>query len=219
MCVAVKRLRRQPHISCVRLAASPPKSQRGSRKRRGSKARYSDIVRIDFRRVVTNSPRVSELVWFAAHTKPRREKKLSEFCDRQGFAVTLPQYKSVHRYRGKTVTFQKPLFPGYVFLQLLPTQAATVRQNEHVANLLDVYDQATFARQLGEILAALEANLEVRLAPQIEAGQRVRIRSGPLQGIEGLVESRSGPTTVYLRLDFINQAAAVRLSATELELS
>jgi transcription antitermination factor NusG len=219
MCVAVKRLRRQPHNSCVRLAGSPLKSQRGRQKRRACPAQYSGILRIDFRRVVTNSPRVSELVWFVAHTKPRREKKLSEFCDRQGFAVTLPQYKSVHRYRGKTVTFHKPLFPGYVFLELLPSQAATVRQNEHVANLLDVFDQATFARQLGEILAALEANLEVRLAPQIEAGQRVRIRSGPLQGIEGLVESRSGATTVYLRLDFINQAAAVRLSATELELS
>jgi transcription antitermination factor NusG len=161
---------------------------------------------------------VSELLWFVAHTKPRREKKLVEYCERQGYAVTLPCYQSAHKYRGKSVVFQKPLFPGYVFLQLQQSEAPTVRQNDLVANLLDVYDQVTFARQLGEILVALESDLEVRLAPNIETGTRVRIRSGPLQGIEGLVESRSGRTTVILRLDFINQAAAVKMAADTLEL-
>jgi transcription antitermination factor NusG len=160
---------------------------------------------------------VSELLWFVAHTKPRQEKKLVEYCQRQGFAVTLPCYQSAHKYRGKSVLFQKPLFPGYVFLQLHPHESRSVRQSDHVANLLDVYDQATFARQLREILLALESGLEVRLAPNIEAGTRVCIRSGPLQGIEGLVESRQGRTTVILRLDFINQAAAVKLEADILE--
>jgi transcription antitermination factor NusG len=161
---------------------------------------------------------MSEPLWFVAHTKPRREKKLVEYCAQHELSVTLPCYDSPHKYRGKTVVFRKPLFPGYVFLQLLPTQAGLVRQSDHVANLLDVFDQATFAGQLQEILAALEAGFEVRLAPNIEAGTRVRIRSGPLQGVEGLVESRSGLTTVILRLDFINQAAAVKLEADMLEL-
>lgn len=160
----------------------------------------------------------SELLWFVAHTKPRREKKLVEHCARHALRATLPCYGSSHKYRGKTVSFRKPLFPGYVFLQLLPTQTALIRQNDNVANLLDVFDQATFARQLQEILAALDSGLEVRLAPDITTGTRVRIRSGPLQGVEGLVESRSGPTTVILRLDFINQAAAVKLTADQLEL-
>lgn len=162
---------------------------------------------------------MSELLWFAAHTKPRREKKLVEYCERQGFAATLPSYRSAHKYRGKSVVFEKPLFPGYVFLQLLPTDAGTVRQNDHVANLLEVFDQPTFARQLQEILVALESDLEVRLAPTIASGTRVRIRTGPLQGIEGLVESRQGRVTVILRLDFINQAAAVKMDADMLELA
>lgn len=160
---------------------------------------------------------MSELLWFVAHTKPRREKKLVEFCERQGIAATLPCYASAHKYRGKSVVFQKPLFPGYVFLQLRAAEISTVRQNDHVANLLEVFDQATFARQLYEILRALESGLEVRLAPAIESGTRVRIRSGPLQGVEGLVEYRQGHTTVILRLDFINQAAAIRMTVDELE--
>ena len=140
-----------------------------------------------------------------------------DFCERQGIATTLPCYLSAHKYRGKTVKFQKPLFPGYVFLQLRAAEIAAVRQNDHVANLLEVFDQATFARQLFEILRAVESGLEVRVAPAIESGARVRIRSGPLQGVEGLVEYRQGHTTVILRLDFINQAAAVHMSVEELE--
>ena len=161
---------------------------------------------------------MSELLWAVAHTRPRREKKLVEYCQRHGFAVTLPCYDSAHKYRGKTVVFRKPLFPGYVFLQLQKEHYSSVHQNDNVANLLEVFDQETFARQLQEILAALESKMEVRLAPSIGAGTRVRIRSGALQGVEGWVEQRHGMSTVLLRLDFINQAAAVKITADQLEL-
>ncbi len=160
---------------------------------------------------------MSDLSWFVAHTKPRCEKKLVDYCQRQEFAVTLPCLASAHKYRGKTVVFQKPLFPGYVFLQLLPPQASTIRQNDLVANLLNVFDQETFARQLQEITQALAAGVEVRLAPSIGVGTRVRIKAGPLQGLEGWVEQRYGATTVLLRLEFINQAAAVKVEADMLE--
>jgi hypothetical protein len=42
---------------------------------------------------------------------------------------------------------------------------------------------------------------------------RVRIKAGPLQGLEGWVEKRQGMTMVLLRIDFINQAAAVKIDA------
>ena len=162
---------------------------------------------------------MSDLQWFVAHTKPRREKKLKQYCDSEGFPATLPCYRTVHKYRGKTVTFEKPLFPGYLFIQLLSEQRQTVRQNDHVANLLVVHDQELFIRQLGEILTALDTDLEVYLAPQIGTGSRVTVKSGPLRGMEGWVEERYGMTTVLLRLDFIGQAAAVKVQADELELS
>ena len=100
---------------------------------------------------------MSDLLWFVAHTKPRREKKLVEYCARQGLAATLPCFASAHKYRGKTVVFQKPLFPGYVFLQLDPAQKSSVRQNDHVANLLEVFDQETVTRQLAAQILRDEA--------------------------------------------------------------
>ena len=118
---------------------------------------------------------MSELLWYVAHTKPRCEKKLANFCERERFSFALPCYDSARKYRGKSVVFHKPLFPGYVFLQLHKLNVSTVQQNDHVANLLEVFDQATLARQLREILAALESGLVVQVAPDIGEGSRVAI--------------------------------------------
>lgn len=161
---------------------------------------------------------MSDLLWFVAHTRPRCEKKLVQYCEREGLATTLPCYRSVRKYRGKKVVFHKPLFPGYVFLELHPTERQTVYQSDYVANLLDVPDQAEFAAQLHDIIEALDTELEVRLAPTIGPGMKVRIKSGPLQGMAAWVESRRGMTEALLRLDFIGQAAAIRVDATQLEL-
>ncbi len=160
---------------------------------------------------------MEETLWYVAHTRPRCEKKLADFCKREGYAMTLPLYKSVKKYRGKVVTFHKPLFPGYIFLQLQFPQRQKVYQSDYVANLLDVPNQAEFAKQLEDILLSLELDVEVRLAQTIGPGTKVLIKSGPLRGMEGWVENRSGPTVVLLRLDFIGQAAAVKIDASQLE--
>ena len=157
-------------------------------------------------------------MWCVAHTRPRCEKKLVQYCEREGLSTTLPVYRVAHKYRGKTVEFHKPLFPGYVFLRIEPSDRNKVLQSDHVANLLEVNDQKLFEHQLGDILRALETNLEIRLAPAIGEGMRVKIKYGPLRGTEGWVEKRSGASVVLLRLDFIGKAAAIKLEATELEL-
>jgi len=97
--------------------------------------------------------------------------------------------------------------------------AALARIKSTSERPLMVHDQDLFIRQLGDILAALSTELEGYLAPQIGAGSRVTVKSGPLRGMEGWVEERYGMTTVPLRLDFIGQAAAVKMQADELELS
>lgn len=161
---------------------------------------------------------MSELLWFVAHVRPRCEKKLVEHCGREGLSTTLPVYKTAHKYRGKTAVFTKPLFPGYVFLKLFTEQRQKVYQSDYVANLLDVPDQQVFEEQLGEILTALDTELEIQLCPTIGIGTKVKIVNGPLRGMEGWVEDRFGMSIVLLRLEFIGQAAAIKVEATDLEL-
>jgi len=157
------------------------------------------------------------VAWFVAHARPRCEKKVVQYCGDLGIDTTLPCYRSVRKYRGKTVHFEKPLFPGYVFLKALPEQRGKIYQSDYVANLLTVHDQTLFQQQLLDILRALETGLDIVLAPEIGKGTRVKIKNGALAGVEGWVEERYGFDTVLLRLEFIGQAAAVKLNAADLE--
>ena len=94
-----------------------------------------------------NALAATDLCWFVAHTRPRCEKKLVQFCERDGLFTTLPCHRAAHKYRGKTVVFQKPLFPGYVFLKMAVEQREKVYQSDYLANLLKVTDQELFIRQ------------------------------------------------------------------------
>jgi transcription antitermination factor NusG len=114
--------------------------------------------------------------------------------------------------------FSKPLFPGYVFLQIPTESRGLVLQSDYLANLLEVSDQVLFVQQLDEVMRALATDLEIRLAPNIGEGMRVKIKTGPLRGVDGWVEKRYGVNTVLLRLDFIGQAAAVKVEASDLEM-
>ncbi|HTI70138.1 MAG TPA: transcription termination/antitermination NusG family protein [Candidatus Limnocylindria bacterium] len=169
--------------------------------------------------MLENASSPAQLPWYVAHTRPRSEKKLAEYCDEQGFVHSLPLYRSVKKYRGKRVVFHKPLFPNYLFLRIQPEDRAKILQNRHVANLLTVPDQAEFEQQLGGILTALDTDYDICVLPEIKAGVRVRIKSGPLRGLEAWVESREKLANVQLRLDFIGQAAVVALEAELLELA
>jgi transcriptional antiterminator RfaH len=160
---------------------------------------------------------VETLLWYVAHAKPRCEKKLVRHCERERLAATLPCYRTRHKYRGKIAEFLKPLFPGYVFLRIAPEQTRLAQMSNCIANLLTVPDQPQFEQQLRDIERALETDLEVRLAPEIGVGMRVQIKAGPLRGLEGWVEQRHGPDVVLLRLEFIGQAAAVKVGALDLE--
>jgi len=163
-------------------------------------------------------PEWTQLLWFVAHTRPRAEKKLAEFCVEQGYEHRLPVYRSVKTYARKRVIFEKPLFPGYMFARVERRHRLTLVQNRYVANLLDIEDQEEFVGQLDAIYRALDARVEIQVCPEIKPGLQVRIKSGPLRGTEGWVESRAKLSDVHLRLDFIGQAVVAKIQADDLEL-
>jgi transcription antitermination factor NusG len=157
-----------------------------------------------------------ETLWFVAYTRPRCEKKIADYCKQEGIHATLPLYNSACRYGGRSVVFQKPLFPGYVFLRLEAPRSRL--HNKRIVKVLSVDDQAAFDRQLEDILRALDANTEIRMAPAVVEGSAVRVKTGPLRGMEGWVDKRIGLDWLVVRLDFISQGVAVRIPAYEVEL-
>src|SRR5688572_32291264 len=99
-------------------------------------------------------PRRSDVVWFVAHVRPRCEKKMARYCDEINVKTLVPLYRSVHKYGNKRAFFDKPLFPGYVFLHASPFDRRNIYRSDYVANILAVHDQELLEQQLSDILRA-----------------------------------------------------------------
>ncbi len=155
--------------------------------------------------------------WCVAHVKPRCEKKLAQYCADWQIDYVLPLYDSLKSYPTKKIVFQKPYFPGYLFIHTSPEKHPFLKKCRHLARLIEVADQALFCKQLEAVLLAISSDIDLLPMPEIKPGILVKIRNGPLKGVEGLVEERVGHCKVCLKMDFIGQGVALQVEADNLE--
>jgi transcriptional antiterminator RfaH len=155
--------------------------------------------------------------WVVLHCRPRCEKKVVEVCRREGMHLYLPLRKKTHRYGPRTRVFEVPLFTGYVFGVAAREQKRWLRQNQYIANVLDVCDQKKLVEQLNQIRKALTiGDSVVEVMPYLEKGRSVRVTAGPFRGLEGIVLRFQSKTKVVLNVDMIQQSVAVEVDSAYL---
>ena len=158
-----------------------------------------------------------EARWFVLHAKPRTEKKLADYSRAHGVTVDLPLREETKVYQRRRVTVHKPVFPGYVFLCFTPDEKITVLKSKLVVRILAVEDQTRLLRELDQIRLALSVDPTLDACAAFQAGKRVVIRTGPFQGLEGIVQTVKGRTKVILNIEMIGQALAVEIGIERLE--
>ncbi len=156
--------------------------------------------------------------WFVCHTKPRCEKKFDALMGQEKFARYLPLIQSVRRYGTREKTFTKPLFPGYVFVQLEPERKDRVYQQDLLVRALPVANEAVFLRQLEAVKTICASGLEAALHPLMKKGTHVRVQGGPLHGLEGYVDDPANPQGIVVSIDVLQQGLLVRLPFNTLQL-
>jgi transcription antitermination factor NusG len=158
--------------------------------------------------------------WFALYTTSRHEKRVAQHLRQRQIEYYLPLYRSERKWSdGSKVTLELPLFPGYLFIH--------IRRNERVRVLGVPGVLAMVGGTGGEpaplpdsTIEALRSGLELRPAqphPLMTAGQRVRIRSGALAGLEGIVVRNKNSFRVVMTLEHIMQSYAVEVDLEDLE--
>jgi transcriptional antiterminator RfaH len=164
-----------------------------------------------------NTPQPGDLRWFVCHCKPRCEKKFAALLAAEKFEHYLPLIESVKRYGTQTKRFTKPLFPGYVFAQLVLENKPRIYQQDLLARVIPVADEALFVRQMADVRTIVASGLELSLRPLIHKGTRVRVTSGPLWGLIGIVDNPADPKGIVISVDVLQQGLHVRMSLENLE--
>lgn len=164
-----------------------------------------------------NAPALGEPRWFVCHTKPRCEKKFAALLAAEKFEHYLPLVESVKRYGAQTKRFTKPLFPGYVFARFILENKPRIYQQDLLARVIPVPDEAALLRQMEDVRTIVASGLELSLRPLIHKGTRVRVTGGPLWGLVGVVDDPADPKGIIVAVDVLQQGLHVRMSLENIE--
>jgi transcription antitermination factor NusG len=159
--------------------------------------------------------------WFAVQTRPRHEKVVAQEVRDRGVTAFLPLVREVRQWSDRRKVVESPLFSCYVFVKLTPRNDERLRVLRVNGALRFVGSQGMAIPIPGEQIQAVQLLLEKQLTfcshPFLKIGQRVRIRSGALSGVEGILVARSGERTLVISLNAIQRSLSVRIEGYDVE--
>jgi transcription antitermination factor NusG len=157
--------------------------------------------------------------WFAAYTAPRHEKRVCTRLQDRSVETFLPLYRSVRQRSNRTrVSLELPLFPCYVFLRIRPQDHGKVLSIPGVFSLVgSKHEPWPLADYEVEALRSGLPQSNPEPHEYLVLGERLRIRSGPLANMEGILLRRKNTFRVVLTLNEIGRSFSVEVSANNVE--
>lgn len=155
--------------------------------------------------------------WWVAHTKSRNEKALANDLIGKKVCYFLPMTWKIRRTKGRKIRSLLPLFTGYLFFCGNEEQRVESLKTNRVANILEVNDQEKLISELYQIEQAIRAGAPLIPHKYIKEGQRCRVTSGPMAGLEGIVESSKNVTRLILKVDILGQAGSLEIDTDSIE--
>ena len=164
------------------------------------------------------APQEPGAMWWVLYTLPRREKGLL----RRLRTMAIPHYCPLVRRRtrspsGRVRASYVPLFAGYVFVFGSEGQRYGALTTNCVSRCLAVPDGEELAHDLRQIHRLVQSDAPLTPEARIEPGNRVRIRSGSLSGLEGTVIKRRGSERLLVVVTFLQKGASVQLDDFQVE--
>jgi transcription antitermination factor NusG len=156
--------------------------------------------------------------WYAAHTCANHEKRVAEQLAGRAVEYFLPLYTSVRRWKDRRVQLELPLFPGYLFVRMPLRNRLQVLEIPSVARFVSFngIPAALPAEEIEALKKGLASGVRAEPHPFLTVGRRVRVKSGPLTGLEGIILRRKNRLRLVISLDLIHCAAAVEVEAPDL---
>ena len=161
------------------------------------------------------------LSWFAVQTKPRHEKKVNTELREKGIHSFLPLQREKRRWSDRQQWVELPLFTHYVFVRIPVSSESRVRilETSGVVRFAGMTGHGTPIPdgQIENLHAIVERRVPVVNHQFLRAGERVRIRGGALDGIEGLLIAIQNEKTLVVSVELIQKSVAIRIDGFEVE--
>jgi transcription antitermination factor NusG len=160
--------------------------------------------------------------WYAVHVCIKSELQVAALLRQKGIETFLPSYSEVRLWSDRKKTVIVPLISGYVFIKVILSGRAKLHTLETPgvrsfvsfagASPAIPEDQILHLRKLTENNVHGEA-----FQGSFTHGQRVRIRSGSLIGLEGTLTTTPSGSSLAMYIDSIRYTLRIAVDGCDLE--
>ncbi|MBZ5516204.1 MAG: UpxY family transcription antiterminator [Acidobacteriia bacterium] len=161
------------------------------------------------------------LRWYAIHTRSRYEKRVAAQLRERQIRSFLPLIAETHRWSDRKKVVEQPLFPGYVFTQIadLSDTRLSILKTVGVAGFVGTKGKGTPIpdKEIENVQSILASSSRFTVHPFLRVGQRVRIRGGCLDGVEGILLAKNVDRSVVVSIELIQRSVAVRVEGFDIE--
>jgi transcription antitermination factor NusG len=157
--------------------------------------------------------------WYALYTRHQHEKMVDQVLTNKGFNTFLPLYATTHNWKDRTKALSLPLFPCYVFLKGGIDRRLQILTTPGIYGLVSSAGQpATIpATEIEAIRRVVESGARVEAHPYLKCGNWVRVKCGPLTGIEGVLVRKKNISRLVLSVEILGTSAAIEVAAFQVE--
>jgi transcription antitermination factor NusG len=157
--------------------------------------------------------------WYAVFTVPQNEKLVVKHLDLREIDSFLPTYEVVRVWKNRQrMKLALPLFPGYLFVHINSRERSKVLQSPRVLYIVgNGREHVPLSDPEIEFLRSRFCQQRIEPYRELVIGEKVRVKSGIMRGVCGTLVKKGDGARFVLTLELINQHAAVRVDAEDLE--
>ena len=157
--------------------------------------------------------------WHALYTRDRHEKAVAKILSGKGFEVFLPLYLAVHRWKDRDKQLSLPLFPCYVFIHGGAMRHLDIVTTSGVHGFVEWggIPAAIPDQEIEQVRQVVTRCTQVEPHPYLKCGDRVRVKAGPLTGIEGILVRKKNLYRLVLSVELLEKSVALEVDASIVE--
>jgi len=161
----------------------------------------------------------AEEKWYAVYTWARHEKRVAEQLEQRQVRNFLPLYRAMHRWKDRRKEVELALFPSYVFVQLSLQHRLRVLEIPSVVHLVSFQGKPAPLPEdeIEKLRQGVNGRVRMGPHPYLQAGQRVRVRSGPVAGLEGILVRRKDGARLVVSIEILMRAVALEIDEADVE--
>jgi len=170
---------------------------------------------------IGTAPAVQPAEWYAIRTRSRHEKMVADQLDKVGVENFLPLVRRTRQWSDRVKEVEVPLFSGYTFVRVVLSSPDRLRvlQTQGVAGFVGINCGGTPIpdSQIEDIRTLLGSEVPFEEQPFLRVGQRVRVRGGALDGVEGILSAQRDDRSLVISLEPIQRSLSVRIQGYDVE--